>query len=82
MYSGMFYVTGSHYDYMDNDTVKYIMLVIVAAPNLIFLLYWLYHMRTELMKELFKKKWFSLISLDGLRRYNEALFYQSILKED
>ena len=82
MYSGMFYVTGQHYDYMNNDTAKYFLLFVVSSPNIIFVLYWLHHMRIELMKELFKKKFFFLIRFLNIRKYNEDHFYDKILKHD
>ncbi len=82
MYSGMYYVTGQHYDYMDNDTIKYFILMLVATPNVTFFIYWLYHIRIEILKELFKKKYFSFIALLTLRKYNPNLFYEKYLKHD
>ena len=76
MYSGMYYVTGSHYDYMDNDAVKYFLMFVVAAPNISFFIYWTYYIRIELLKELFKKKYFTMITVFTLRRYNEQKFFE------
>ncbi|CDW73676.1 UNKNOWN [Stylonychia lemnae] len=55
MYGGMFYVTGSHYNYMDSESLKYFFLLLILIPNLLFLIYWMYHMRIELLKILFVK---------------------------
>ena len=55
IYTGMYYVTGRHYTYMSNQAVSWFFLACIVLPNLIFIAYWLYHMRLEVLKELYKK---------------------------
>jgi len=48
-------VTGSHYGYMDNDFLNYFFLIVIIIVNLLFFIYWLYHMRIEFLKILYVK---------------------------
>ncbi len=50
MYSGMFYITGTHYSYMDDEALKWFFFMLIVIPNALFILFWLYHMRIELLK--------------------------------
>ena len=50
MYGGMFYVTGKHYHYMEPLSLGWVFLVLILFPNLLFLCYWGYHMRVEVLK--------------------------------
>jgi uncharacterized membrane protein len=54
LYTGMFYVTGRHYDYMNNDALNWFFLALILLPNLIFTVYWALQMRIEILKELHK----------------------------
>ena len=56
IYTGMYYVTGKHYTYMSNQGVSWFFLVCIVLPNLIFLVYWAYHMRLEVLKALYSKR--------------------------
>lgn len=50
IYSGMFYVTGTHYEYMNKDSIKWFFLFLILVPNIIFFIYWLKLMFIELLK--------------------------------
>ncbi len=66
MYAGMFYVTGSHYTYMEgNGGLKWFFILLIIVPNSVFFLYWLDLLRIEILKLALgkSKKLFSLISL-------------------
>ena len=67
---------------MDDSKIKYIFIILVSCPNFLFFIYWVYHTRIEILKELFQKKYFKLITLLTLRPYNEDLFYEKYLKGD
>jgi hypothetical protein len=54
LYSGMFYVTGRHYDYMNKDELNWFFLVLIILPNLVFTVYWALQMRIEILKEIHK----------------------------
>jgi len=70
MYSGMYYITGSHYTYMNNNGLKWFFLVCLVIPNLMFFLYWLINMALEIMREGHKrgKKIFRVMTF-GLVNY-------------
>lgn len=40
IYAGMFYITGSHYSYMQGDGVKWFFIFVIVIPNGIFFLHW------------------------------------------
>ena len=50
----MFYVTGVHYSYMQDQFLSWFFLVCIVLPNLVFLLYWAYSMRIEILKEVYR----------------------------
>jgi hypothetical protein len=54
LYTGLFFVTGSHYTYMDNEGVSWFFLLFLAVPNIFFFLYWGYHMKFEILKLIYK----------------------------
>ena len=54
IYTGMYYVTGKNYNYMQNDGVSWFFLVCIVLPNLIFLIYWVISMRIEVIKTIHK----------------------------
>jgi hypothetical protein len=56
VYTGMYYVTGRHYNYMSNQTVSWFFLVCIILPNIIFLIYWVYNMHIEVVKILYQNK--------------------------
>ena len=41
MYGGMFYITGTHYSYMNNNGIRWFFMLLIIIPNIIFLLYWI-----------------------------------------
>ncbi len=53
VYTGMFYITGKNYDYVDNQGISWFFLVCIALPNILFVLYWAYYMRIEIMKKIY-----------------------------
>lgn len=55
MYGGLFYVTGNHYSYMDNNGLKWFFLLFILIPNIAFFSFWLYHMRLEILKQIYLK---------------------------
>lgn len=58
MYVGMFYISGSHYEYMSGKGLNWIILTIVTIPNIGFFIYWLWNVRLEILKYLFlKMRW-------------------------
>ena len=56
LYAGMYYVTGQHYSYMDNNGLAWFFLTFIVTPNIVFLLYWVYFMRVEILKEVYNRK--------------------------
>jgi hypothetical protein len=50
MYCGLFYITGQHYTYMNNDILKWFFLVFLVVPNIIFFGYWIIFMHLEFAK--------------------------------
>ena len=55
IYNGMFYITGSHYDYMDNKIFQYIFFVTILAPDIGYYYYWYTIMKTEILKVIIQK---------------------------
>ena len=56
LYAGMYYITGEHYAYMDNNGLAWFFLVFIVTPNVVFLLYWVYFMRVEILKEIYNQR--------------------------
>jgi hypothetical protein len=56
MYCGLFFITGTHYTYMDKNALRWFFLVCLIIPNMVFLLYWFFNMNVELLKELYGRK--------------------------
>ena len=54
IYTGMYYVTGRSYDYMKINGVSWFFLICIVVPNLLFLAYWGYNMRIEVLKAVYK----------------------------
>jgi hypothetical protein len=54
IYTGMYYVTGRSYDYMKINGVSWFFLICIVVPNLVFLAYWGFNMRIEVLKALYK----------------------------
>jgi hypothetical protein len=81
IYTGMYYVTGRHYTYMSNQAVSWFFLVCIVLPNLIFIAYWLYHMRLEVLKFLYKKnvKPWLFVSIAWTGR---DVFYERYMREE
>ncbi len=50
----MYYVTGKYYDYMKIDGVSWFFLICIVLPNLVFLVYWAFYMRIEVLKNIYK----------------------------
>jgi hypothetical protein len=51
----MFYVTGSHYTYMNGEGTKWFFYFVILGPNLAFIVHWLLSMRLELLKIIYPK---------------------------
>jgi len=68
MYSGMYYITGVHYTYMENNFLKWFFLLALAIPNVIFFVYWLYHMRIQILRMALRKseKLFKMITCGSI----------------
>lgn len=65
MYAGMFYVTGSHYTYMQGDGgLKWFFVLLIILPNSAFFLYWANLARIEVLKLAMNKskRLFSIVS--------------------
>jgi hypothetical protein len=81
IYTGMFYVTGAHYDYMNDQGVSWFFLVCIVLPNVVFITYWLVNMRIEILKVLYKRNlratMFTLIACS-----RPAAFYQKYIKPE
>jgi hypothetical protein len=81
IYTGMYYVTGRHYTYMSNQAVSWFFLTCIVLPNLIFITYWLYHMRLEVLKAIYKKNvkpWmFATVAWTGRDE-----FYEKYMREE
>ncbi len=54
IYTGMYYVTGKYYDYMKVDGVSWFFLICIVLPNFVFLVYWAFNMRIEVLKSFYK----------------------------
>jgi len=54
IYTGMFYVTGKHYTYMKIDVVSWFFLICIVLPNFVFIVYWAFSMRIEVLKAVYK----------------------------
>lgn len=63
MYSGLFYVAGQNYAYMNNGGLKWFFFCCVITPNLIFFGYWAYHIRLEILKGVIEQKKLSLFRI-------------------
>ena len=76
IYTGMYYVTGRHYTYMDNQGVSWFFLICILLPNVVFLLYWLHHMRIEILKILYRAnvnpKLFMIVAFQKRESFEEA----------
>lgn len=55
IYCGMFYVTGSHYTYMENNILKWVFLVCLVVPNVVYGGYWILFFIVELFKDIHKR---------------------------
>ena len=81
IYTGMYYVTGKHYTYMSNQAVSWFFLVCIILPNAIFIAYWVYHMRLEVIKGLYKKDlrpWM----FKAVAWTSQASFYDRYMREE
>lgn len=56
LYAGMYYVTGSHYQYMNSEALAWFFLTFIVSPNIFFIIYWVFHMRIEILKEIYARK--------------------------
>ena len=54
IYTGMYYVTGKYYDYMKIEGVSWFFLICIVLPNFVFLVYWAFNMRIEVIKTFYK----------------------------
>lgn len=69
---------------MENDGLKWFFLVCLAIPNVVFLIYWAFHMRIELLKEVHKRnkpKLFKFVSCMHPDRFYEKYMKQDAMKE-
>ena len=55
VYTGMFYVTGEHYTYMQDDALSWFFLICIVLPNVVFIVYWVICMRLAVLKMVHKK---------------------------
>jgi hypothetical protein len=71
----MYYVTGRHYTYMGNQYLSWFFLACIVMPNLIFMAYWAYNMRLEVLKEMYRKnvspKIFCLVACESRDKFYE-----------
>ncbi len=81
IYIGMFYITGKHYDYMKKDWISWFFLVILVLPNLVFIFYWLHHMRLEVLKMAHKKNVKSII-FKIIACKDPQKFYEEYIEQD
>ena len=80
VYAGMFYVTGTHYSYMNNQGVSWFFLLLLLFPNIVFFSYWVMMMRIEILKELHKlnmPKLFRVLAFE-----HAEVFYEKYMKQD
>lgn len=57
IYFGLVFISGQHYklfDYENPNAVVYLMSVLVLVPTLGYNLYWLYFLRIEILKSIYK----------------------------
>ena len=50
----MFYITGKPYTYMKIDGVSWFFLICIVLPNFVFIIYWAFSMRIEVLKAVYK----------------------------
>jgi len=50
MYSGMYFITGAHYDYNQSPILQWTFMILLIVPNIAFFFYWLYFMTIEVYK--------------------------------
>ncbi|CDW73142.1 UNKNOWN [Stylonychia lemnae] len=81
LYSGMFYITGKYYKYMENDGVKWFFLICIALPNAIFLGYWTYNMGIEFLKLILQQNRPKLFRLLTCARVDITRFKRKYMKE-
>ena len=81
VYTGMFYVTGSHYSYMNNQYLSWFFLACIVVPNVIFLAYWAFNMRLEVIKEVHKKNFNHWIFKSFACQSSEK-FYDMYMREE
>jgi hypothetical protein len=55
MYLGMLYISGSHYSYMQKESIKWIFFSIILGSNLFYLIYWTFLVYKEFIKYVFEK---------------------------
>lgn len=49
----MFFITGAHYSYMNSNFLRWFFFLFILTPNVMFFVYWLHHMRIEVLKMLY-----------------------------
>ena len=49
IYTGLYYLTGKTYHYMDQESLKFTLLFCLVIPNLLFFGFWLRSMRLALL---------------------------------
>ncbi len=85
VYTGMYYVTGKNYTYMQNDGVSWFFLVCIVLPNIIFLVYWGLSMRLEVIKtfyKLYQDKKVKLWMFKTIAWTSPEAFYENHIRED
>ncbi len=82
MYAGMYYTTGQHYSYMDNNNeLKWFFLLVIVLPNLIFLIFWLYHMRIDLLRVVHRKNKPRLFKIAAFGQYDYDEFFEKHMQD-
>ncbi len=62
LYIGMFYNSASHYNFI-KPWVNYMLLLVVALPNIIFIILWIGLMWVEILDYVKEKEWTFLFSI-------------------
>lgn len=81
LYAGLFFVTGTHYEYMNGLPVTIIFILIVLIPNGIFFLWWGKYKAIEILKEVYEKtkRWPKLFRYIACMTRRQ--FYYKYMKE-
>ena len=63
LFIGMYYIDGKASNYLNNTDIQWLFFFIIIIANLVFISYWIYYFRIELLKTLYKKNYMIIFKL-------------------